>query len=165
MKRLLAILLALVMILSMIPVAAIPAFAEEYLITDEAPAEEPAEAPVEEPVEEPIEAPAEEPVEEPIEAPAEEPVEEPVEDPATRNTEPTGDEYSCGYDDVHYVGTVNGNQASVAETGELVLCADNFPDAAFRSYVAENIDTDSNGLLDADRNPKVPIEIMRAIFG
>ena len=83
-KRVLALIMALVMIVSLLPVSA---FAEEIgtdEIVEAAPVdeevdepEEPAEEP--EPTEEPEEDPIEEPAEEPVEEPAEEPTEEPIE--------------------------------------------------------------------------------------
>ena len=86
-KRVLALIMALVMIVSLLPVSA---FAEEIgadEIVEAAPVdeeidepEEPAEEP--EPTEEPEEDPIEEPAEEPVEEPAEEPVEEPIEESA-----------------------------------------------------------------------------------
>jgi len=80
MKRILAILLAMLMVLALVACAAEPAPTTPADTTKPAdttvtePADEPAEAPADEPADEPAEAPADEPAE----APADEPVEEPV---------------------------------------------------------------------------------------
>ena len=87
MKRLLAMLLVLSMLLSNLPVAALaeelaaPVAEETIPETTEAPVEMPTEAPTETPAEAPTEAPAEIPAEVPTEAPAEAPTEAPAEVP------------------------------------------------------------------------------------
>ena len=89
MKKLLAMLLILALMLSLTPAA----------FADETPEETaPIEEQVEEQVEEPVEEPAEEPTEEPVEEPAEDPADDPAEDPAPGADTPAEQSDPAGQD-------------------------------------------------------------------
>ncbi len=58
---------------------------------------------------------------------------------------------------VQAVSSVDDNMSdeSLALSGDVQLDAVNFPDEAFRNYIAETYDTDKNGVLSAEEIQKV----------
>ena len=97
MKKLLAMLLILALLLSLTPAAFADETPEETAPIEEA-VEEPVEEAPEEPAEEPVEEPTEEPVEEPAEEPAEDPADDPAEDPASGTDTPAEQSDPAGQD-------------------------------------------------------------------